>query len=159
MPIITTALANLIIILVIGVVAGLLFNRCGQTWLRRQFTTRHTGITSSLVGIAGSFIGFHIGVLLGFLPIALDALHRRWRRRGARAVAVALFSSAVVCAICPNPSMAYLGRFERMTVMIKLPLASKKAIPLGLAPNCWNVVPPHSSGPMTQVSRFQSAGF
>ena len=71
MPIITTALANLIIILVIGVVAGLLFNRYGQTWLRRQFTTRHTGITSSLVGIAGSFIGFHIGVLLGFLPSPL----------------------------------------------------------------------------------------
>jgi uncharacterized membrane protein YeaQ/YmgE (transglycosylase-associated protein family) len=57
--------------LLIGIVAGLLFNRYGQTWFRRQFTTRHTDITSSLVGIAGSFIGFHIGVILGLLPSPL----------------------------------------------------------------------------------------
>ena len=71
MAIITTAVANLVIILIIGIVAGLLFNRYGQTWFRRQFTTRHTDITSSLVGIAGSFIGFHIGVILGLLPSPL----------------------------------------------------------------------------------------
>ena len=71
MAIVTTGLANLIIVLVIGVVAGILFNRYGQTWLRRQFTTRHSDVTSGLVGIAGSFIGFHIGVLLGLLPSPL----------------------------------------------------------------------------------------
>ena len=71
MAIITTGVANLVIILIIGIVAGLLFNRYGQTWFRRQFTTRHTDITSSLVGIAGSFIGFHIGVILGLLPSPL----------------------------------------------------------------------------------------
>jgi len=71
MAIITTAVANLVIILIIGIVAGLLFNRYGQTWFRRQFATRHTDITSSLVGIAGSFIGFHIGVILGLLPSPL----------------------------------------------------------------------------------------
>lgn len=71
MAIITSGLANLIIVLVIGIAAGLLFNRYGQTWLRRQFTTRHTDLTSALVGIAGSFIGFHIGVLLGLLPSPL----------------------------------------------------------------------------------------
>ena len=71
MAIITTGVVNLVIILIIGIVAGLLFNRYGQTWFRRQFTTRHTDITSSLVGIAGSFIGFHIGVILGLLPSPL----------------------------------------------------------------------------------------
>jgi uncharacterized membrane protein YeaQ/YmgE (transglycosylase-associated protein family) len=71
MAIITTGVVNLVIILIIGIVVGLLFNRYGQTWFRRQFTTRHTDITSSLVGIAGSFIGFHIGVILGLLPSPL----------------------------------------------------------------------------------------
>jgi uncharacterized membrane protein YeaQ/YmgE (transglycosylase-associated protein family) len=71
MAIITTGLANLIIVLVIGVAAGLLLNRYGQTWLRRQFTTTYSDLTSALVGIAGSFVGFHIGVLLGLLPSPL----------------------------------------------------------------------------------------
>jgi uncharacterized membrane protein YeaQ/YmgE (transglycosylase-associated protein family) len=70
MAIITTGLANLIVTLIVGIVAGLLFNRYGQTWLRRQFTA-HSDVTSALVGIAGSFIGFHIGVLLGLLPTPL----------------------------------------------------------------------------------------
>ena len=68
---ITTGLANLIIVLVIGIAAGLLLNRYGQTWLRRQFATTHSDLTSALVGIAGSFVGFHIGVLLGLLPSPL----------------------------------------------------------------------------------------
>lgn len=71
MAIITTGVANLLIVLAIGIVAGLVFNRYGQTWLRRQFVTRHTDVTSSLVGIAGAFIGFHVGVILGLLPSRL----------------------------------------------------------------------------------------
>jgi hypothetical protein len=63
--------ANLLIVLAIGIAAGLVFNRYGQTWLRRQFVTRHTDVTSSLVGIAGAFIGFHVGVILGLLPSPL----------------------------------------------------------------------------------------
>ena len=90
MAIITTGVVNLVIILIIGIVAGLLFNRYGQTWFRRQFTTRHTDITSSLVGIAGSFIGFHIGVILGLLPsplmlyiaAAIGAVSVLWLWRG-----------------------------------------------------------------------------
>jgi hypothetical protein len=35
MPAITTGLANLLIVLAVGIAAGLLFNRYGQTWLRR----------------------------------------------------------------------------------------------------------------------------
>jgi len=68
MPIITTALANLVIVLIIGIVAGLAFNRYAQDWLSRQFTTRQSDITSALVGIAGAFIGYHLGVIFGLLP-------------------------------------------------------------------------------------------
>jgi len=71
MAIITTGVANLLIVLAIGIVAGLLFNRYGQTWLRRQFVTRYSDLTSALVGIAGAFIGFHVGVILGLLPSPL----------------------------------------------------------------------------------------
>ena len=71
MAIITTGVANLLIVLAIGIAAGLVFNRYGQTWLRRQFVTRHTDVTSSLVGIAGAFIGFHVGAILGLLPSPL----------------------------------------------------------------------------------------
>jgi uncharacterized membrane protein YeaQ/YmgE (transglycosylase-associated protein family) len=71
MAIITTGVANLLIVLAIGIAAGLIFNRYSQTWLRRQFVTRHTDVTSSLVGVAGAFIGFHIGVILGLLPSPL----------------------------------------------------------------------------------------
>ena len=71
MAIITTGVANLLIVLAIGIAAGLAFNRYGQTWLRRQFVTRHTDVTSALVGIAGAFIGFHVGVILGLLPAPL----------------------------------------------------------------------------------------
>jgi hypothetical protein len=90
MPIITTALANFLIVLVIGVAAGLLFNRYGQTWLSRQLTTRHSDITAGLIGIAGAFIGFHLGVILGPLPsplmlyvaAAIGALVVLWAWRG-----------------------------------------------------------------------------
>ena len=72
MPIINTALAHLIIIVIIGIVAGLVFNRYGQSWLAGSVgSTRRTDITTALVGIAGAFIGFHIGVVLELLPLPL----------------------------------------------------------------------------------------
>jgi uncharacterized membrane protein YeaQ/YmgE (transglycosylase-associated protein family) len=71
MPILTTAVANLLIVLIIGIVAGLIFNRYGETWLRRQFTTRQSDVTSALVGIAGAFIGFHLAIIFGLLPSPL----------------------------------------------------------------------------------------
>lgn len=90
MPVITTGVANLLIVLAIGIAAGLLFNRYGQTWLRRQFVTRHSDVTGALVGIAGAFIGFHTGVILGLLPsplmsyitAAVGALLVLWLWRG-----------------------------------------------------------------------------
>ncbi|WP_291866327.1 transglycosylase [Bradyrhizobium sp.] len=55
-----------IVILVIGIAAGLLFDRfAGPSWLARQFAGSNRGIiTSALVGIAGALMGYHIAVLL-----------------------------------------------------------------------------------------------
>jgi uncharacterized membrane protein YeaQ/YmgE (transglycosylase-associated protein family) len=55
-----------LLVLVIGVVAGILFDRlAGPSWLARQFSGSTRGIiTSALVGIAGAFVGYHIAVLL-----------------------------------------------------------------------------------------------
>ena len=67
----STALVNLIIVLVIGIAVGLGFNRYARSWLARLGRTTRSDITSALVGIAGSFIGFHLGVILGLLPTPL----------------------------------------------------------------------------------------
>jgi uncharacterized membrane protein YeaQ/YmgE (transglycosylase-associated protein family) len=64
------ALSTFIILVVIGIIVGLIFNRYGRTWLGRQ-VTEATGIgdvTYSLVGIAGSFMGYHIGLILDLSP-------------------------------------------------------------------------------------------
>jgi uncharacterized membrane protein YeaQ/YmgE (transglycosylase-associated protein family) len=61
-------LANLVIILVIGIVVGLAFNRYARSWLARLGTTTRSDITAALVGIAGAFIGFHSSVILGLPP-------------------------------------------------------------------------------------------
>ena len=61
-----------LIVLVIGIVAGLVFDRLmGPGWFTRQLAgqNRHM-LTSALVGIAGAFIGFHVAVLLGLLGLA-----------------------------------------------------------------------------------------
>ena len=61
----TDPVVTFLLILVIGVVAGILFDRlAGPSWLARQFTGSTRGIiTSALVGVAGAFIGYHIAVL------------------------------------------------------------------------------------------------
>lgn len=55
-----------IVVLVIGIAAGLLFDRlAGPSWLARQFSGSNRAIiTSALVGIAGALIGYHLAVLL-----------------------------------------------------------------------------------------------
>ena len=91
MPIVTSALANLIVILLIGIAAGLFLNRYSRSWLARQMGGgRRSDITSALVGIAGAFIGFHISVIIGLLPsplmhfiaAAVGALLVLWLWRG-----------------------------------------------------------------------------
>jgi uncharacterized membrane protein YeaQ/YmgE (transglycosylase-associated protein family) len=55
-----------ILVLVIGIAAGVLFDRlAGPSWLARQFSGSTRGIiTSALVGVAGAFIGYHVAALL-----------------------------------------------------------------------------------------------
>src|SRR5665647_3099711 len=62
----TDPIVTFLLILVIGVVAGILFDRlAGPSWLARQFSGSTRGIiTSALVGVAGAFVGYHIAVLL-----------------------------------------------------------------------------------------------
>ena len=67
----STALVNFLIVLVIGIVVGLAFNRYARSWLARFANTTRSDITSALVGIAGAFIGFHLGVIVGLLPSPL----------------------------------------------------------------------------------------
>jgi uncharacterized membrane protein YeaQ/YmgE (transglycosylase-associated protein family) len=81
------------IVLVIGAVLGLVFDRfLGRGWLARQVTgSRHHLLTSALVGVAGSFIGYHLAIMLKvgagwpqLLGAALGALVVLWVWRMAR---------------------------------------------------------------------------
>jgi hypothetical protein len=76
----STALFNLIIILVIGIVAGLSFNRYPRSWIARLGSTARGDATAALVGIAGAFIGFRISVILA-ASLTCDALNLRRHRR------------------------------------------------------------------------------
>jgi len=86
----STALASFLIVLIIGIVIGLGFNRYARGWLARLGATTHSDITSALVGVAGAFIGFHVSVILGLLPsplmhyilAALGAVVVLWLWRG-----------------------------------------------------------------------------
>jgi len=81
-----------LIVLVIGVVLGLVFDRfLGRGWLARQVTGGRHHLTSALVGVAGSFVGYHIAMLLRvgagwpqLLGAALGALVVLWVWRMAR---------------------------------------------------------------------------
>jgi uncharacterized membrane protein YeaQ/YmgE (transglycosylase-associated protein family) len=56
-----------LILLVIGIAAGLLFDHfAGPGWLSRQIAGKNRMmVTSALVGIAGSFVGYALAVLIG----------------------------------------------------------------------------------------------
>ena len=62
-------LATLLLILIIGIAVAMLFDRMGgrRGWFARQVSGRRHLVTSSLVGIAGSFIGYHVFALLGIV--------------------------------------------------------------------------------------------
>lgn len=64
-------IGTFLILIVIGVAVGFAMTRYGQTWLGRHFTGA-SDVTFALVGIAGSFMGYHLGGILGAVsPIAL----------------------------------------------------------------------------------------
>ena len=58
------ALQTLVVVIVIGIIAGLVVNRYGRGW----FGTRASDMTVALVGIAGAFIGFHVGAAAALTP-------------------------------------------------------------------------------------------
>ena len=62
----TDPVITFLLVLVIGICAGFLFDRlAGPSWLARQFSGSTRGIiTSALVGVAGAFVGYHIALLL-----------------------------------------------------------------------------------------------
>ena len=90
MPLITTGLANLLIVVAIGIVAGLAFNRYGRGWWARQRRggTR-SDVTCALVG-SGRVV-HRISPRRGARPLALaaHAVPRGRCRRGGRAVGLA----------------------------------------------------------------------
>ncbi|MGB8527181.1 MAG: transglycosylase, partial [Rhodoplanes sp.] len=61
----TDPVVTFLLVLVIGIIAGVLFDRlAGPSWLARQFSGSTRGIvTSALVGVAGAFVGYHIALL------------------------------------------------------------------------------------------------
>jgi uncharacterized membrane protein YeaQ/YmgE (transglycosylase-associated protein family) len=62
----TDPVVTFLLVFVIGIVAGILFDRlAGPSWLARQFSGSTRGIiTSALVGVAGAFVGYHIAGLV-----------------------------------------------------------------------------------------------
>ncbi|MSO66453.1 MAG: GlsB/YeaQ/YmgE family stress response membrane protein [Pseudolabrys sp.] len=63
----TDAFVSFIIVLLIGIAAGLIYDRfLGSSWVTRQLGgSQRRMVTSALVGIAGAFIGYHVFALLG----------------------------------------------------------------------------------------------
>lgn len=62
----TDPAVTFLLVLAIGIVAGILFDRlAGPSWLARQFSGSTRGlVTSALIGVAGAFVGYHIALLL-----------------------------------------------------------------------------------------------
>jgi uncharacterized membrane protein YeaQ/YmgE (transglycosylase-associated protein family) len=62
----TDSAVTFLLVLAVGVVAGILFDRlAGPSWLARQFSgSTRSIVTSAFVGVAGAFVGFHIALLL-----------------------------------------------------------------------------------------------
>lgn len=62
----TDPAVTFLLVLAIGVLAGILFDRlAGPSWLARQFSgSTRSIVTSALVGVAGAFVGFHVALLL-----------------------------------------------------------------------------------------------
>ncbi len=62
----TDPVVTFLLVLVIGIAAGFLFDRlAGPSWLTRQLSGSTRGIvTSALVGVAGAFVGYHIAGML-----------------------------------------------------------------------------------------------
>jgi uncharacterized membrane protein YeaQ/YmgE (transglycosylase-associated protein family) len=65
-----------VMVVLIGIVAGLLAQRFFRSsWISQQIAGRHRGaVTSALVGIAGSFLGIHLGAITKLAGSGIAAL-------------------------------------------------------------------------------------
>jgi uncharacterized membrane protein YeaQ/YmgE (transglycosylase-associated protein family) len=73
---VTDPALTLLLILLIGIAVGLLMYRyAGSRWLTQFTSTRRGYLTSALVGVAGSFTGYHLATIAatGGTGIALIA--------------------------------------------------------------------------------------
>jgi hypothetical protein len=73
---VTDPALTLLLILLIGIAVGLLMYRyAGSRWLTQFTSTRRSYLTSALVGVAGSFTGYHLATIAaaGGTGIALIA--------------------------------------------------------------------------------------
>jgi hypothetical protein len=63
------AFGTFLVLVIIGAGIGFAMNRYGRSWLGRHVadTVGVGDITYALVGIAGSFMGYHVGVIFGLL--------------------------------------------------------------------------------------------
>lgn len=68
--------ATFLLLVVFGAAVGFAMNRYGHSWLGRQVSGATGGgdITYALVGIAGSFMGYHIAGILGLMSPLLAYL-------------------------------------------------------------------------------------
>lgn len=82
---------NFLVLIIIGAGIGFAMNRYGRNWLGRQVAdvTGVGDVTYALVGIAGSFMGYHVGLVLSiyiqfilYLLAALGAALTLWAWRG-----------------------------------------------------------------------------
>ncbi|MFA5898881.1 MAG: transglycosylase [Hyphomicrobium sp.] len=69
------ALGTFLLLVVFGAAVGFAMVRYGNTWIGRQVANASgADITYALVGIAGSFMGFHIAGILGIMSMFLAYL-------------------------------------------------------------------------------------
>jgi hypothetical protein len=62
-----TPLATLVVTIAVGIAASVAFNWAARPWFPMQIGAV-SDRTSSLIGIAGAFVGLHIGIVLGLTP-------------------------------------------------------------------------------------------
>jgi hypothetical protein len=73
-------LVTFLVILAIGIAVGFLVQGAwGSSWLSRQFGGQNRSlVTSALIGIAGSFIGYHLALIVGLtgaiIPFVIAAI-------------------------------------------------------------------------------------
>jgi hypothetical protein len=87
------AIETFLVLIIIGAGIGFAMNRYGHSWLGRHVAGAAGAgeVTYALVGIAGSFMGFHFGLILGllntfvlYLVAAAGAALTIWLWRGRR---------------------------------------------------------------------------